>query len=99
MISLPSASNAYRRHHAGLVKRYEEIEQELEKVKAEVQRKQAKGRELGAFIAAVEKLPQTITDFDEALWGAMVDHITVYAKGDLRFTFRDGSEVKALYMA
>ena len=85
----------YRRHHADLVKRYEEIEQELEKVKAEVQRKQAKGRELGAFIAAIEKLPQTITDFDEALWGAMVDHITVYAKGDLRFTFRDGSEVKA----
>lgn len=85
----------YREHHDELVKRYEELDCKLKKVKTEIQQKQARGRELGAFIAAIEQAPQVIKDFDEALWGSMVDHITVYTKDDLRFTLRDGSDIKA----
>ena len=40
-------------------------------------------REFGRFIAEIEKLPKTVTDFDEALWGALIDHITVHSKGKI----------------
>ena len=35
-----------------------------------------------------------ITEFDEALWGTLVDYIVVHGRGDVRVVFRDGSEVK-----
>ena len=35
-----------------------------------------------------------ITEFDESLWGTLVDYIVVHGRGDVRVVFRDGSEVK-----
>ena len=51
-------------------------------------------REFDRFIFAVERLPDMITDFDEALWSSLVDHITVYAKDNIVFTFNSGTEIK-----
>ena len=33
--------------------------------------------------------------FDPALWCGLVDFVTVYSKDDVRFTFRNGMEIKA----
>ena len=52
-------------------------------------------REFGRFIAEVEKLAKAVTDFDEALWGAQVDHVTVYGKDNIVFTLNSGLEIKA----
>ena len=52
-------------------------------------------RELGRFIKSLEELPLVITEFSEALWGSMVDHVTVYAKDNIVFTLTSGMEVKA----
>ena len=35
-----------------------------------------------------------LTDFDEELFNTLVDHITVYAKDDVRFTFINGMETR-----
>lgn len=35
----------------------------------------------------------TITEFDGALWGALVDYITVYEDGSRTVTFRDGTTI------
>ena len=35
-----------------------------------------------------------ITEFDESLWGTLVDYIVVHGRGDVRVVFRDGSEIK-----
>ena len=40
---------------------------------------------LGRFIAEVEKLPYAVTDFDEALRRALVDHITIHSKDNMVF--------------
>lgn len=34
-----------------------------------------------------------VTEFDEALWGTLVDFITVTAEGKKIVTFRDGTEI------
>ncbi len=35
-----------------------------------------------------------ITEFDLSLWGSLLDHATVYSKEDMRYTFKDGTEIK-----
>ena len=35
-----------------------------------------------------------LTEFDEGLWGTLVDFMTVYSKGDISVTFKDGTEIK-----
>lgn len=37
---------------------------------------------------------ESIQEFDERLWGSLVDFITVYSKDDIRVTFKDGTEIK-----
>ena len=66
--------------------------------KAKYDKVTAKGihrRKLERFIRAVEKLPAMVTEFDEALWGSLVDHLTVNAKDDIVFTLTSGMEIKA----
>ncbi|MDR1591910.1 MAG: hypothetical protein LBS16_03375, partial [Prevotellaceae bacterium] len=33
-------------------------------------------------------------EFDERLWHTLVDYATVYSENDVRFTFKDGTEMK-----
>ena len=51
-------------------------------------------RDIRCFIQNVEKIP-AITEFDEALWGSLVEFITVNAKDDIVFTLTSGMEIKA----
>ena len=53
-------------------------------------------RELERFIQSIEKLPEMVTEFDEALWGSLVDHLTINAKDDIVFTLTSGMEIKAI---
>lgn len=43
----------------------------------------------------MEKLPDMVTEFDEALWGGLVDHMTVHTKDNIVFTLTSGMEIKA----
>ncbi len=52
-------------------------------------------QELERFILTAEKLPEMVTDFDEALWGSFVDHLTINGKDDILFTMASGMEIKA----
>ena len=36
-----------------------------------------------------------LTEFDEKLRCSLVDYATVYDKGDVRFTFKDGTDIMA----
>ena len=36
-----------------------------------------------------------VTEFDEALWGGLVDHMTVHTKDNIVFTLTSGMEIKA----
>ena len=48
-----------------------------------------------AVLTAFEKLPDTLTEFTLDNWHGLVDYATVYAEDDIRFTFKNGQEVKA----
>lgn len=47
---------------------------------------------LDAFAKALESQSKRLTEFDEGLWGTLVDFMTVYSKDDISVTFKDGTE-------
>jgi len=48
-----------------------------------------------AFLYTLRKQENLLTEFDEKLWCSLVDYATVYDKDDVRFTFKNGTEIKA----
>ena len=86
----------YTIRYDALVSRFETTKAEYEKITADIAAKGIRRRELERFIQSVEKLPEVVTEFDEALWGSLVDHLTVNAKDDIVFTMASGMEIKAI---
>ncbi len=52
-----------------------------------------KYRQLAEDITTLEKLPETVTEFNEAMWSSLVDYVTVNGKDDLTFTLACGVEI------
>ena len=68
---------------------------ERDQVAADIRKRGIRRREFERFITELEKLPGLVTEFDEALWGSLVDHLTVNGKDDIVFTMSSGMEIKA----
>ena len=52
-------------------------------------------REFKRFISELEKLPEAVSEFDETLWGSLVDYVTVGKDKTTVFTLIGGTETKA----
>lgn len=46
------------------------------------------------FISRIQKLDGFCGKFDEELWTTLLDYATVYARADIRFTFKMWNKVK-----
>ena len=73
----------------------EQINVDADAITDQIARHGIRRREFGRFIHSVEKLPKAVTTFSEELWGSLVDHMTVYAKGNIIFALTSGMEIKA----
>ena len=78
-----------------LASSFEQTKARYEEVAVQISQIGIQKRELGRFIRAVAEMPECITDFSEAMWGSMVDHVTVYDKDNLVFTMTGGMEIRA----
>ena len=52
-----------------------------------------KSKVLETFIRDIEKRPLVIAEFDEKLWSAVIDRVTVSVDGAMTFRFRSGAEI------
>ena len=84
----------YRVKYDALASRFEETKKKYEEVSGEIVRQGIRRREFGRFIKKVEALPGAVADFDEALWGSLVEKATVNSKENIVFTMCSGMEVK-----
>ncbi len=57
--------------------------------------RQAKREKIGRFVSALEKRDGPLTEFNEDDWYSLVEYATVYSREDIRFTFKNGMEIKA----
>ena len=63
---------------------------ELETAKRE---RIAKSKTLDGFIRDIENRPLVLTEFNESLWLAVIDKVTVATDGAMVFAFRNGTEI------
>lgn len=49
----------------------------------------ARGERLTGFIRTLEAQKEPVAEFDERLWGAMVDYVKVGVDGGMTMVFRD----------
>ena len=75
--------------------RYEATKAEREQVAAEIRQRGIRRREFERFIDEVKKLPEAVSEFEEALWGSLVEYVTVSKDKTMVFTMISGTEITA----
>jgi hypothetical protein len=87
------SQDEWQKQHDGYVSRHEKATvrvKELEEMKRE---RQSQTHTLKGFIRDLEGCAGVIDEFDERIWMVTVDRVLVLKDGDLRFCFKDGTEV------
>ena len=79
----------YQKRYNGLVERYEKAKARFDEVTATIAQRSAKGERLAGFIRTLEAQREPVAEFDERLWGATVDYVTVGVDKRLTVVFRD----------
>lgn len=70
------------------------MQERLNKVSQGITEKQAHREKIEMFLAGLQKQEDLVTEFEEDLWYSLIEYVTVFDKEDVRFTFKDGTEIK-----
>ena len=69
------------------MERYEAAKASYDSIIAQIAEEHKHVQRMQAFIRNVREL-DVITEFDETLWGLLVDKVFVYSKDDIRVKFK-----------
>lgn len=83
----------YQKRYNSLVQRYETAKKNYDELAAKIEQKEARGERIQRFIKILREQDGIITEFDEALWGSMVEFVTI-GKECCSVTFNDGTEIQ-----
>ena len=83
----------YQERYETLVARYNTAKAKFDEVSEQIASKKARGELVKTFIAELKKQDSLITEFDKQLWFSLLDFITVHIDTNVRFTFKDGTEI------
>lgn len=84
----------YQTRYRGLVERFDRTKARLDEVEHGIKEKQAQKEKIELFLEELNRQEDVVTEFDEDQWYSLVDFVTVFNKEDIRFTFKDGTEIK-----
>ena len=84
----------YQRQYEKLARRFESAKERLAEVDALITEKTARRETNEMFFETLRQQEDFLAAFDERLWFSLVDHVTVYSAEDVRFTFKDGTEIQ-----
>lgn len=88
------AESDYNGRYDELSDRYESTKRAMEIVASQLSETRARAECLRAFMSEVSQRDRLLSEFDEQLWYATVDTVTVEARDRLVFRFKNGSEIK-----
>ena len=86
--------NEYNKRYNALAERFQTAKTRLEEVTSEITRIKSDNERMRQFIKTLKSTPDIVTGFDEATWYALIDHVIVNSREDVRFVFCDGREVE-----
>ncbi len=84
----------YQKRYDGLTTRFNTAKVRFDAVKDAIHGKQSRRATIEAFLAALAEA-NLVDKFDAPLWCGLVDFVTVHSKDDVRFTFKNGQEIRA----
>lgn len=84
----------HQKHYDGLTARFDTAKARHEALDAAIRSKQSRRATIEAFLETLANA-ELVDTFDTALWCGLVDYVTVHSKDDVRFTFKNGTEIKA----
>lgn len=79
--------------HTGYIERHRKATERLAALDGQRRERQNKLLLLEAFIKDIETRSLVVDEFDEKLWLAAVNKVTVLSDGKLMFSFKDGTEI------
>ncbi len=83
--------DGYRNRYDSIAKKYEKKKAKLDAVTEEIRRRRNRRADMEAFARDFEN-----TDaFSQNSWNTLVEYATVYSIRDIRFTFKNGQEIKS----
>lgn len=84
----------YQKRYNSLVERYETAKSRFDEVTEAIAERSAKSERLAGFIKTLRAQKELLEEFDERLWGCMVDYVTAGADGGMTVVFRDGTGMR-----
>ena len=85
----------YQQRYEALVVRFNTAQTRINELTDKISEAKARRHKMAGFIDELKKRDGIITEFDDALWHGLVEYATIYSYRDVRFTFKDGSEINA----
>lgn len=82
-----------QKYHA-LVQQYEKLQQQFTKLQQERAARINRMDTLHHFLETISAVPQVLDSFDEELWRATIEKVTVFHDGKMIFQFLDGTEIQ-----
>ena len=83
---------AYLENYKGLKARYEAATQRLKQVEHQQMERKQRRQKMLEFIRMLEQADGLLTEFDEGLWNATVETVTVQVDGRMVFRWKNGME-------
>lgn len=85
----------YQKRYDSLTARFDSVKERLEAVMTEISDKHTRQATIVSFLTALQAQKTFVEKFESSLWYGLLDFVTVYAKDDVRFTFKNGTEIRA----
>ena len=84
---IPQDQKEYNKKYKTAMERYEAAKASYDSIITQIAEVHKRIQRMKGFIQNVQKLG-VITEFDETLWGLLVDNVIVYSKDDIRVEFK-----------
>lgn len=84
----------YEEKYSSMSEEYETLKAQCDSLSEKISSNEAKTARLDHFIKELRKADSLIMEFDDRLWSGLMTCITVHDKEDIRFTFKDGTEIQ-----
>lgn len=90
----PQDQAKYQQKYDALTAQYEDLKERLDGVREKKHAHIAKAEALRRFIAILRQTNAPLACFDESLWSATVESVTVFAEDKLSFAFKSGTVIE-----
>lgn len=83
----------YKRRYEAMVQRYDSVKEKLDEITGQIAERKARAIGFNELSKELKKRDRVVTEFDERLWGGLVEYVTVGREKEITFRFREGTEI------